>query len=102
MGQNCGCNSRRTSQVGHVKSSKFGCNFMPESCTPIRYMPTGHPAHKILGQNNVSFFAAIVPTRLLTATVFPRQDWRAASLWEDGRSFLMLWRFDRNGIDVRG
>ncbi|RFU76542.1 hypothetical protein TARUN_5706 [Trichoderma arundinaceum] len=33
-------------------------------------------------QNNTAFFAATVPMRLLTATVFWGQDWKAASIWE--------------------
>ncbi|KAL7946131.1 hypothetical protein V8C42DRAFT_322566 [Trichoderma barbatum] len=33
-------------------------------------------------QNNTAFFAATVPMRMLTATVFWAQDWKSASIWE--------------------
>ncbi|KAL7793061.1 hypothetical protein V8C37DRAFT_379163 [Trichoderma ceciliae] len=39
-------------------------------------------------QNNTAFFAATVPMRLLTATVFWGQDWKAASIWEGGGAVL--------------
>ncbi|KAL6690012.1 hypothetical protein J3F84DRAFT_390544 [Trichoderma pleuroticola] len=39
-------------------------------------------------QNNTTFFAATVPMRLLTATVFWAQDWKAASIWEGAGAVL--------------
>jgi hypothetical protein len=39
-------------------------------------------------QNNTAFFMATVPMRLLTATVFWAQDWKAASIWEGAGAVL--------------
>ncbi|KKP02445.1 hypothetical protein THAR02_05456 [Trichoderma harzianum] len=39
-------------------------------------------------QNNTAFFVATVPMRLLTATVFWAQDWKAASIWEGAGAVL--------------
>ncbi|KAM0421236.1 hypothetical protein ACHAPT_010958 [Fusarium lateritium] len=48
-------------------------------------------------QNNAAFFAASVPMRLLSASIFWFQGWQAASVWEGAGSIAtglaLLWQF---------
>ncbi|KAI0204866.1 hypothetical protein F4808DRAFT_474172 [Astrocystis sublimbata] len=52
-------------------------------------------------QENTMFFAATVPMRLLTTTVFFAQDWTLPAIWEGagavltGIALLIRWRVDQ-------
>ncbi|RSL61018.1 hypothetical protein CEP54_006480 [Fusarium duplospermum] len=56
-------------------------------------------------QNNTAFFAASVPMRLLSATIFWFQGWEAASIWEGTASIAtgmaLLWqlRLEKNKME---
>ena len=53
-------------------------------------------------QNNIPFFIATVPMRLLTTFVFWRQNWTLPAFWEGGGALLtagtLLWGWSRNSL----
>jgi hypothetical protein len=53
-------------------------------------------------QNNIAFFKATIPMRVLTASIFWNQGWHAASLWEAlgsvATTVALLWDSTREKI----